>query len=662
MKVIDNNGLLEKVQDILPADKYGAIERIEQEDGTRRAKFVGTWGRNGHSRKVCHKVDKPVEGEHALSLRERGYNTGRDIETLLAWDPIEAGENRVSPLLDFHESEGVAISTEPFYEGAVSLGRYFSDRKPTKKEFESVFRDVITAVRYANDRGVFHRDLNNNGIMVAKENGRLRARVTDWEIAVEADKVKDKPHTTVGSRSLRDPLLDAEGAVYGVQAEMYQIAANALMVLTGEPFENKDKDSVKDALKKVPWGIRRKHGGWIKSCLNYEPQSRPKDLKALGEMFGNASAPGILETLVNNGTTTLAVAGLAATTTFGGFASMGWLDWEKINEGTDEYVANYGYVPESWKYPVIVEWDGLGMEYSNNLVELNMNVTRNADVEGKQKFDENDNVIFAEPGETLWVTVGARELAWPKPERFPGSIGLEGRVYIEGYKDNDGDVAEDLRVVCRSHDQSPRYEGRAQLTDFARVDVPKEPGVYVLAAELYAPDEERAHRNNPLSHFKFSNLGDVLSRERITIVAGDPEQKVALASLNFHEYSLNNGWTTTDYARTQADGNYYGANMDKVDMDMVVPREGVVEDMDWGKISLPRGTDTEPTNAYFTVKDSGGELNYFTAVPVQREFWGTPGDESDASRYHWRPAVPGKDFAEQLLEYRESIESEGNDK
>lgn len=651
-----NDELIKRVRRILPKDKYGPISRMEQEEGTRRAKFFGTWGKE---RKVCHKVDKPVKGPHAVNLREKGYNTKRDIETLLGFDPVEAAEHRISPLLDFNEEEGLVISTEPLYEGAVSLGRFFAEKKPTRREFESIFGDVISAVKYANEHGVYHRDLNNNGIMVAREGGSLRARVTDWEVAVGADSVSDKPHTTVGSRSLRDPLLDVEGAVYGSHAEMYQIAMNALSVLTGETLEEKDDASIKTAMKKIPRDIRKRHGGWIKNCLAQDKRFRPSDLSALANQFDKACKPGFFESIFRNSEVTGPVAIASAIGTFALVASLGYINWDKVNEGAAEYAKA---LSNREKYQVSAVWDGSNLEIKNNLFELEMTARV-----GNEKFPEKDFVVVDPIEKYISVDLKAYEMPREKG-KYSSSYSLDGQLYIEGHKWKDGNVVEEFRIYPRNPDRSTEYgRGSMHYGAWLHLELPEDlpEGSHNVVAEIYAPSNDEIKDDHLGEEVSFKNEGKAIARQRIPLVVGKPEHLVDLGEMRNTYPSMQFDFRDLVQDREHfirgdtpsPNGNYF----------MASPLDGHLTFSEHGgymrTLDPDKAENDGPRVYFFASYDSNGDRISYTGVPFARECIncnsvtrGHP--ESAPDVYQWNVEFPDRGFAQELLDYSARIDQD----
>ncbi len=182
----------------------------------------------------------------------------------------------VCRLYDVGEVDGHLFITMEFIDGEdlASLLRRVG-RLPPEKGL-SVCRDICSGVAAAHEKGVIHRDLKPANVMI---DGRGRARVTDFGLAVAGEGARDQ----AGTPAYMAPE-QLSGGSASVASDVYALGLVLYEIFTGRrPF---DATSTHDLLMRqsandfarpssvtrdVPPAIER----LILRCLEPEPHSRP---------------------------------------------------------------------------------------------------------------------------------------------------------------------------------------------------------------------------------------------------------------------------------------------------------------------------------------------------------------------------------------------------
>ena len=142
----------------------------------------------------------------------------------------------IVPIFSVDEKEGLA-----FFIMALVEGENLGDRVRMRgalpiPEVRRVMREVADALDYAHGRGVVHRDIKPDNILIDSQSGR--AMVTDFGIAraaVEGDTRLTATGTAIGTPAYMSPEQCAGDRELDGRSDLYSLGAVAYYMLTGRP-------------------------------------------------------------------------------------------------------------------------------------------------------------------------------------------------------------------------------------------------------------------------------------------------------------------------------------------------------------------------------------------------------------------------------------------
>ena len=267
-----------RLQTLLDADY--AIERELGGGGMSRV-FVAVEKRLG--RRVVIKVLSP---DLAATL-----STGRfEREIQLAASLQQAN---IVPVLTTGNVEGMPWYTMPFVEGE-SLRVRLSRGPLSEREALSVLRDVARALVYAHERGIVHRDIKPDNVLISGE----AAVVTDFGIAkaISAARAQAGPQatgitqvgTSIGTPAYMAPEQAAGDPDTDHRADLYAFGCMAFELLTGRPPFNEtaphkllaahigqQAPRLREALGSVTQALDT----LVATCLEKSPSDRPQSAR-----------------------------------------------------------------------------------------------------------------------------------------------------------------------------------------------------------------------------------------------------------------------------------------------------------------------------------------------------------------------------------------------
>jgi eukaryotic-like serine/threonine-protein kinase len=290
------------------ADRYA----IEREIGRGGMATVYLARDLRHQRAVAVKVLHP---EIAAALGPERFSSEIRIAANLQ-------HPHLLPLLDSGEADGFLYYIMPYVEGESLRERLTRDHELPVPESLRILRDVVDALAYAHARGVVHRDIKPDNVMLS---GR-HAMVTDFGVAKAISGASGRqPLTTAGvalgtpaymapEQATADPHLDARVDIYAVGVLAYELLAGrtpfvgptAQAILAAQVTER--PDPVTRHRAQVPAAL----AAAIMKCLEKKPADR---WQSADELLRALEATGPVERKVRIGSALvvgIAVVGLSA--------------------------------------------------------------------------------------------------------------------------------------------------------------------------------------------------------------------------------------------------------------------------------------------------------------------------------------------------------------
>jgi TolB-like protein/Flp pilus assembly protein TadD len=214
-------------------------------------------------------------------------------------------------VLSAGDFDGMPFFTMPFVDGESLRVRLERDGRLTVGRAVSILKDVARALAYAHERGVVHRDIKPDNVLLAGTS----ATVTDFGIAKalltavhtdggEAERVPSSGTpsrsaltqlgTTLGTPAYMAPEQAAADPDTDYRADIYSFGIMAYELLTGQvPFTNKTPQGLLAAqLTATPApmaGLRADVpaalGHLVMQCLEKEREKRPQSARELAELL-----------------------------------------------------------------------------------------------------------------------------------------------------------------------------------------------------------------------------------------------------------------------------------------------------------------------------------------------------------------------------------------
>jgi serine/threonine-protein kinase len=182
-----------------------------------------------------------------------------------------------------------------FVDGETLGGRVRRSGPLATEETMRVTQEVAWALEHAHQRGVIHRDIKPDNILLERESGR--AMVTDFGIARVVQSGDTPASGTVrGTPQYMSPE-QVVGAIADTRSDLYSLGVTAFFAATGRlPFQSTtvagylSKHATESA---PPMGLEaprlpRRFSAVVDQCLHKDPALRPDSAEALAHAIGSA--------------------------------------------------------------------------------------------------------------------------------------------------------------------------------------------------------------------------------------------------------------------------------------------------------------------------------------------------------------------------------------
>jgi serine/threonine protein kinase len=180
-----------------------------------------------------------------------------------------------------------------------TLKRYIKEKRFSMEDSLEVLRQVAGAIAYIHEKGVIHRDVKPENIMVMKRDGELFAILTDFGIMRDQDS-----NLTVAANIMGSPAyLSPEGFIspkVGIESDVFSLGVVAYELLLGErPFKAEDLFTMASVVMTelpirptmikgiLPDGLEE----WLARSLHKDLDVRFKDCEEMGEFLDHVRDP-----------------------------------------------------------------------------------------------------------------------------------------------------------------------------------------------------------------------------------------------------------------------------------------------------------------------------------------------------------------------------------
>ncbi len=191
-------------------------------------------------------------------------------------------------LYEMGEEDGNALLVTELVEGR-TLARLSREGALSDREIGEIGADLCEALDHAHSRGVVHRDIKPQNVVVAPE-GEFRAKLMDFGIARLSDSAAlTVPGDVVGTLAYMSPE-QAEGAAAGPEADVYSLALTLYECWGGEnPNRRATPAATARAIGGRPRPLRRLRPDLpreLSDAIDAALQPRPSRRPALEELGG----------------------------------------------------------------------------------------------------------------------------------------------------------------------------------------------------------------------------------------------------------------------------------------------------------------------------------------------------------------------------------------
>jgi len=209
----------------------------------------------------------------------------------------------IVPLLSAGESEGLPFFTMPFVTGESLRARLYRDRELPVPEAIRMMRDVASALDYAHGRGIVHRDIKPDNVLLTHG----VAVVTDFGVAKALTASAGGQHAgitsmgvTLGTPTYMAPEQASADPAMDHRVDVYAFGVMAYEMMTGSPpFTGRSPQAVLGAhLVSLPEPVTNHRpglppvlAGLIMRCLQKHAADRPQTAGELIIMLDTLTTP-----------------------------------------------------------------------------------------------------------------------------------------------------------------------------------------------------------------------------------------------------------------------------------------------------------------------------------------------------------------------------------
>ena len=209
----------------------------------------------------------------------------------------------IVPVLTAGIADGLPYFTMPFVDGESLRARLAREHELTVGDTVSILRDVAKALAYAHARGIVHRDIKPDNVLLSGGS----AVVTDFGVAKALSASTERGSSgltslgmAMGTPAYMAPEQAAADPDTDHRADLYALGAMAYEMLTGRPlFPGRSPQQVLAAhTMQTPEPVQRLRpslppalASLVMRCLEKHPADRPKSAEDLLQLLDSVATP-----------------------------------------------------------------------------------------------------------------------------------------------------------------------------------------------------------------------------------------------------------------------------------------------------------------------------------------------------------------------------------
>ena len=188
---------------------------------------------------VYRAKDRRLKRTVAIKLLPPELAFRSDIKTRFLREAETAAQlshPNIVPIYTVDETEGLVFFVMAYVDGDNLAKRIFERGVLPADDVRRILRDVADALAYAHERGVVHRDIKPDNIIIATQNGR--PMVTDFGIAravTDGDSRLTATGMAIGTPAYMSPEQAAGERTIDGRSDLYSLGIVAYQMLAGEP-------------------------------------------------------------------------------------------------------------------------------------------------------------------------------------------------------------------------------------------------------------------------------------------------------------------------------------------------------------------------------------------------------------------------------------------
>ena len=188
---------------------------------------------------VYRAKDRRLKRTVAIKLLPPELAFRSDIKTRFLREAETAAQlshPNIVPIYTVDETEGLVFFVMAYVDGENLAKRIFERGVLPADEVRRILRDVADALAYAHERGVVHRDIKPDNIIIASQTGR--PMVTDFGIAravSDGDSRLTATGMAIGTPAYMSPEQAAGERTIDGRSDLYSLGVVAYQMLAGEP-------------------------------------------------------------------------------------------------------------------------------------------------------------------------------------------------------------------------------------------------------------------------------------------------------------------------------------------------------------------------------------------------------------------------------------------